>query len=78
VIKTLEAQVSHFLLGCKCPVRRFPPDRAKDLSAPGISQEQVSASCELPNTLDWLTVLIADQIQLVLLTDCKQRLYLQS
>jgi hypothetical protein len=34
VIKTLEAQVGQFLLGCKCPVRRFLPGRAKDLSAP--------------------------------------------
>jgi hypothetical protein len=33
VIKTLEAQVSQFLLGCKCPVSRFLPGRAKDLSA---------------------------------------------
>jgi hypothetical protein len=30
VIKTLEAQVGQYLLGCKCPVRRFLPD----LSAP--------------------------------------------
>jgi hypothetical protein len=34
VIKTLEAQVGHFLLGCKCPVSRFLPGRTKDLSAP--------------------------------------------
>jgi hypothetical protein len=34
VIKTLEAQVGQFLLGCKCPVSRFLPGRAKDLSAP--------------------------------------------
>jgi hypothetical protein len=34
VIKTLEAQVGQFLLGCKCPVSRFLPDQAKDLSAP--------------------------------------------
>jgi hypothetical protein len=34
VIKKLEAQVGQFLLGCKCPVNRFRPDRAKDLSAP--------------------------------------------
>jgi hypothetical protein len=34
VIKTLEAQVGHFLLGCKCPVSRFLPGRAKDLSDP--------------------------------------------
>jgi hypothetical protein len=34
VIKTWEAQVGQFLLGCKCPVSRFLPGRAKDLSAP--------------------------------------------
>jgi hypothetical protein len=34
VIKTLEAQVCQFLLGCKCPVSRFLPGWAKDLSAP--------------------------------------------
>jgi hypothetical protein len=34
VIKTLEAQVGQFLLGCKCPMRRFRHGRAKDLSAP--------------------------------------------
>jgi hypothetical protein len=34
VIKTLEAQVGHFLLGWKCPVNRFLPGRANDLSAP--------------------------------------------
>jgi hypothetical protein len=34
VIKTLEAQVGRFLLGCKCPVIRFLTGRAKDLSAP--------------------------------------------
>jgi hypothetical protein len=34
VIKTLEAQVGQFLLGCKCPVSRFLPSRAKNLSAP--------------------------------------------
>jgi hypothetical protein len=33
VIKTLEAQVGQFLLGCNFPVRRFLPGRAKDLSA---------------------------------------------
>jgi hypothetical protein len=33
VIKTLEAQVGQFLLGCKCPVSRFLPGRAKDLAA---------------------------------------------
>jgi hypothetical protein len=33
-IRTLEAQVGQFLLGCKCPVNRFLPGRAKDLSAP--------------------------------------------
>jgi hypothetical protein len=27
----LEAQVGQFLLGCKCPVSRFFPGRAKDL-----------------------------------------------
>jgi hypothetical protein len=32
VIKTLEAQVGQFLLGCKCPVSRFLPGWAKDLS----------------------------------------------
>jgi hypothetical protein len=35
VIKTLEALVGQFLLGCKCLVSRFRPCRAKDLSAPG-------------------------------------------
>jgi hypothetical protein len=30
------AQVGQFLLGCKCPVIRFLPGRAKDLSAPCI------------------------------------------
>jgi hypothetical protein len=34
VVKTLEAQVGQFLLGCKCPVSRFLSGRAKDLSAP--------------------------------------------
>jgi hypothetical protein len=34
VIKTLETQLGQFLLGCKCPVSRFLPGRAKDLSAP--------------------------------------------
>jgi hypothetical protein len=34
VIKTLEAQIGQFLLGCKCPVNHFFPGRAKDLSAP--------------------------------------------
>jgi hypothetical protein len=34
VIKTLKTQVGQFLLGCKCPVSRFLPGRAKDLSAP--------------------------------------------
>jgi hypothetical protein len=34
VIKTLEAQIGQLLLGCKCPVSRFFPARAKDLSAP--------------------------------------------
>jgi hypothetical protein len=34
VIKTLEAQVRQFLLGYKCPVSRFIPGWAKDLSAP--------------------------------------------
>jgi hypothetical protein len=34
VIKTLEAQVGQFLLGCKCPVSRFLPGRAVDLSEP--------------------------------------------
>jgi hypothetical protein len=34
VIKTLEAQVGQFLLGCKCPVNLFLPGLAKDLSAP--------------------------------------------
>jgi hypothetical protein len=34
VIKTLEAQLGQFLLGCKWPVSRFLPGRAKDLSAP--------------------------------------------
>jgi hypothetical protein len=33
-IKILEAQVGQFLLGCKCPVSRFLPGRAKDLSTP--------------------------------------------
>jgi hypothetical protein len=33
VINTLEAQVGQFLLGRKCPVSRFLPGRAKDLSA---------------------------------------------
>jgi hypothetical protein len=33
VIKTLEAQLGQFLLVCKCPVRRFLPGRAKNLSA---------------------------------------------
>jgi hypothetical protein len=33
-MKTLEIQVGQFLLGCKCPVSRFLPGRAKDLSAP--------------------------------------------
>jgi hypothetical protein len=33
VIKTLEAQVGQFLLGCKHSVSRFLPGRAKDLSA---------------------------------------------
>jgi hypothetical protein len=41
VIKTLEAQVRQFLLRCKCPVSRFLPGRAKDLSAP-------LYSCTLP------------------------------
>jgi hypothetical protein len=36
VIKTFEAQVGQFLLGCKCPVSRFLPGRANYLSAPGI------------------------------------------
>jgi hypothetical protein len=36
VIKTLEAQVGHFLLRCKCPVSHFLPGRAKDLSAPRV------------------------------------------
>jgi hypothetical protein len=35
LIKTLEAQVGQFLLGCKCPVSRFLHSRAKDLTAPG-------------------------------------------
>jgi hypothetical protein len=35
VIKTMEAQLGQFLLDCKCPVCRFLPGRAKDLSAPG-------------------------------------------
>jgi hypothetical protein len=34
VIKTLEAQVGQFFPGCKCPVSRFLPCRAKDLSPP--------------------------------------------
>jgi hypothetical protein len=34
VVKTLEAQVGQFLLGCKCPVSSFLPVWAKDLSAP--------------------------------------------
>ena len=34
MIKILEAHVGQFLLGCKCPVSRFLPGRAKDLSAP--------------------------------------------
>jgi hypothetical protein len=34
VIKTLEAQVGQFLLGCKFLVNRFLPGRTKDLSAP--------------------------------------------
>jgi hypothetical protein len=34
MIKTLEAQVGQFILGCKYPVSRFLPGRAKDLSAP--------------------------------------------
>jgi hypothetical protein len=34
MIKTLEAQVGQFILGCKCPVSRFLLGRAKDLSAP--------------------------------------------
>jgi hypothetical protein len=32
--ETLQAQVGQFLLGCKCPVSRFFPERAKVLSAP--------------------------------------------
>jgi hypothetical protein len=32
-LKTLEAQVGQFLLGCKCLVSRFLPGRTKDLSA---------------------------------------------
>jgi hypothetical protein len=31
--QTLEAQTGQFLLDCKCPVTRFLPGRAKDLSA---------------------------------------------
>jgi hypothetical protein len=34
VIKILEAQVSHILLGCKCLVRLSLSSLAKDLSAP--------------------------------------------
>jgi hypothetical protein len=34
VIKTLEAQLGQLLLGCKCPVSRYLPGRAKDFSAP--------------------------------------------
>jgi hypothetical protein len=34
VIKTSETLVGQFLLGCKYPVSRFLPGRAKDLSAP--------------------------------------------
>jgi hypothetical protein len=34
VIKTLEAQVGQLILGCKCPVSRFFPGRAKDSSVP--------------------------------------------
>jgi hypothetical protein len=34
MIKALEAHVGQFLLGCKCPVSRFLPGRAKDLSTP--------------------------------------------
>jgi hypothetical protein len=40
VIMTLEAQVGQFLLGRKCPVRRFLPGRAKDLSTPLYSSWQ--------------------------------------
>jgi hypothetical protein len=36
MLKTLEAQVGQFLLGCKCPVSRLLPGRAKDLSAPHV------------------------------------------
>jgi hypothetical protein len=32
--KTVEAQVGQFLLGCNCPVSRFLPGQAKDLSSP--------------------------------------------
>jgi hypothetical protein len=34
VIKTMEAQLGQYLLGCKCSVSRFLPGRGKDLSAP--------------------------------------------
>jgi hypothetical protein len=47
VIKTLEAQVGQFLLGCKCPVSRFLPGRAKDLSASRYcyTRKQTSSYC---------------------------------
>jgi hypothetical protein len=41
VIKTLDAQTGQFLLGCNCPVSRFLPGWAKDLSAPHVSMVAV-------------------------------------
>jgi hypothetical protein len=50
VIKTLEAQVGQFLLGCKRPVSRFLPGRAKDLSAPLYMHRGTFNSCSAYST----------------------------
>jgi hypothetical protein len=47
VIKTLEAQVGQFLLGCKCLVSRFLPGLAKDLSAPRYNQNKTKVVHDL-------------------------------
>jgi hypothetical protein len=53
VIKTLEAQVSHFLLGCKCPVSRGIVMEEQDLPHIQIFMN------DGPNPLTWDTQLLS-------------------
>jgi hypothetical protein len=47
----MEAQVGQFLVGCKCPVSRFLPGRATDLSVPLYQTEATVTFMPKPRNL---------------------------